>query len=75
MLFDLADVGSAMEENVLPAGFFGDDDDISDAFNVDLISIKEVLIKNVMLKKVILILSKVQGILNKVVMWNIVRVM
>ena len=39
-----------------------------------LILIKVALIRNVMLKKVMLILSKVRGILNKVVMWNIVRV-
>ena len=40
-----------------------------------LISIEVLLIKNVMLKKVMLILSKIRGILNKVVMMNIVGVM
>ena len=71
----ISDVGTAMEENISPAGFSRGDDDISDSFSVDLISIKEVLIKNVMLRKVMLILSKIRGILNKVVMWNIVGVM
>ena len=72
VLFDSADVSTAMEEDVSPAGFSGGDDDISDSFSVDsLISIKVVLTKNVVLKKVMLILSKVRGVLNKVVMWNI----
>ena len=38
VLFDLADVGSAIEEDVSPAGFSGGDDDISDSFSVDSIS-------------------------------------
>ena len=38
VLFDSADVGSATEGNVSPAGFSGDDDDISDSFSVDSIS-------------------------------------
>ena len=42
---------------------------------LSLISIKLVLIKNIMFKKVVLILSKVPGILNKVLMWNKVGVM
>ena len=75
VLLDSADVGTAMEENISPAGFSCGEDDISDSFSVDLITIKVVLIKNVMLRKVMLILSKIRGILNKVVMWNIVGVM
>ena len=35
VLFDSADVGSAIEENISPAGFSGGDDDISDSFSVD----------------------------------------
>ena len=38
VLFVSADVGSATEGNVSPAGFSGDDDDISDSFSVDSIS-------------------------------------
>ena len=36
VLFDSADVGSATEGKVSPAGFSGDDDDISDSFSVDI---------------------------------------
>ena len=35
MLFDSADVGAAMEEDVSPAGFSGGENDISDSFSVD----------------------------------------
>ena len=76
VLFDWADVGSTTEEDASPAGFSGGDNDISDSFSLDSPTlIKVVLIKNLMLKEVMLILSKVQEILNKVVMWNIVGVM
>ena len=44
------------------------------ALTLSLILIKIVLINNVMLNKVVLILSKVLGTLNKVLMWNKVRV-
>ena len=38
VLFDSADVGSATEWNVSPAGFSGDDDHISESFSIDSIS-------------------------------------
>ena len=38
VLFDSADVSTAMREDVSPAGFPGGDDDISDSFSVDSIS-------------------------------------
>ena len=38
VLLDSADVGTAMEEEVSPAGFYGGDDDISDSFSVDSVS-------------------------------------
>ena len=72
MLFDSADVSTAMEEGVSPAGFpvARMISRIHLALILSLISIKELLKKNVML-----ILRKVRGTLNKVVMWNIVGVM
>ena len=38
MLFDSADVGTAMEKDISPAGFSRGDDDISDSLSVDSIS-------------------------------------
>jgi len=38
VLFDSADVSTAMDEDVSPAGFSGGDDDIWDSFSVDFIS-------------------------------------
>ena len=76
VLFDSADVVIAMED-VSPAGFPMATmiSRIHLALILSLISIKVMLIKNVMLKKVMLILSKVGEFLNKVIMWNIVGVM
>ena len=38
VLFDSADVGTAMEKDISPAGFSRGDDDISDSLSVDSIS-------------------------------------
>ena len=38
VLFDAADVGTAMENDISPAGLSRGDDDISDVFSVDSIS-------------------------------------
>ena len=77
VLLDSVDIGTAMEEDVSPAGFPVAKmiSRIHLALILSLTSIKVMLIKNVMLNKVMLILSKVQGILNKVIRWNIVGVM
>ena len=77
VLLDSPVVGADMEEDGSPAGLSGGTiiSRIHLALTLSVILIKIVLIINVMLNKAVFILSKVLGILNKVLMWHKVGVM